>query len=58
MKHTKSAILLSGSGGNLSQDVAIIDQRIQKNRIQPDPKNTIHSYKSVLSYCNSFGFES
>jgi predicted acylesterase/phospholipase RssA len=41
MKHTKSALLLTGSGGNLSQEIAIIDQLIQKNRIQPNPKHTL-----------------
>ncbi|MFA9392652.1 MAG: patatin-like phospholipase family protein [Prolixibacteraceae bacterium] len=41
MKNTKSALLLSGSGGNISQEVAIIDQLIKTERIQLNQKDTI-----------------
>lgn len=41
MNHIKSALFLTGSGGNLSQEVAIIDQLINKKLIQPNPENTL-----------------
>lgn len=41
MSHTKSALMLTGSGGTLSQEVAIIDQLIQKNKIEINQKHTM-----------------
>ena len=41
MNHTKSALLLTGSGGNISQEVAIIDQLIQKEKIAISQKRTL-----------------
>lgn len=41
MSHTKSALLLTGSGGYLAQEVAIVDQLIQQNKIEINQKHTM-----------------
>jgi len=40
MSNIKTAIFLTGSGGNISQEVAIIDQLIQQKRVNLNSENT------------------